>query len=160
MLAENGDFRYGIVTIRRERELMLAPPSWRARSAGTVRGATGSDRDSLPSTFARRRPRQWHSPGTRTARRIRVIDIALLATFRGRSVGTQLFGELQREAAAAGKPLRTHVERFNPALNLYVRLEFRLIEDRGVYLFLEWSPDGGSSTPPSVQPDAQENTAS
>jgi hypothetical protein len=41
------------------------------------------------------------------------------------------------EAAAAGKP-RIHVERFNPALRLYERLGFRPIEDKGVYLFMEW----------------------
>ena len=39
--------------------------------------------------------------------------------------------------AAAGKPLRIHVERFNPALRLCERLGFREVEDRGVYLFLE-----------------------
>ena len=46
--------------------------------------------------------------------------------------------QLQAEASAAGKPLRIHVERFNPALRLYERLGFRLVEDRGIYLFLEW----------------------
>jgi hypothetical protein len=30
------------------------------------------------------------------------------------------------------------VERFIPALRLYERLGFREIEDKGVYLFLEW----------------------
>jgi hypothetical protein len=34
--------------------------------------------------------------------------------------------------------VRIHVERQNPALALYERLGFRLLEDRGVYLFLEW----------------------
>jgi len=43
----------------------------------------------------------------------------------------------QREAHAAGKPLRIHVERFNPALRLSQRLGFEQIEDKGVYLFLE-----------------------
>ena len=37
-----------------------------------------------------------------------------------------------------GKPLRIHVERFNPARRLYERLGFRQIEDRGVYLFMQW----------------------
>jgi hypothetical protein len=46
---------------------------------------------------------------------------------------------LQSEAAAAGKPLRIHVERFNPALRLYERLGFTPIADRGVYLFMEWT---------------------
>ena len=45
---------------------------------------------------------------------------------------------LQAEAAASRKPLRIHVERFNPALRLYERLGFRQVEDKGVYLFLEW----------------------
>ena len=45
---------------------------------------------------------------------------------------------LQSEATAAGKPLRIHVERFNPALRLYERLGFRQLEDKGVYLFMEW----------------------
>jgi len=76
---------------------------------------------------------------------IRIIDIALLAAARGSGVGTHLLRELQNEAREAGKPLRIHVERFNPALSLYERLGFRLVEDRGVYLFLEWSPEDRSS---------------
>jgi predicted GNAT family acetyltransferase len=55
-----------------------------------------------------------------------------------RGLGTTLLKNLQAEAAAAGKPLRIHVERFNPVLRLYERLGFREIEDRGVYLFMEW----------------------
>ena len=90
---------------------------------------------------------------------IRIMDIALLPAFRGRGVGTRLLGDLQAEALAGGKPLRIHVERFNPALSLYARLGFRLVEDRGVYLFLEWSPDGASSAP-AAKPTAHENTAS
>jgi len=77
---------------------------------------------------------------------IRIIDIALLGAYRGKGVGTRLLGELQAEARAAGKPLRIHVERFNPALRLYARLGFALLEDRGVYLFLEWRP-GESDRP-------------
>jgi GNAT superfamily N-acetyltransferase len=71
---------------------------------------------------------------------LRIMDIALLAPFRGRGVGTRLLHELQAEAGVAGKALRIHVERFNPALTLYGRLGFRLVEDRGVFLFLEWTP--------------------
>jgi hypothetical protein len=82
---------------------------------------------------------------------IRIMDIALLPAFHGRGVGTHLLGDLQSEASAAGRPLRIHVERFNPALNLYARLGFHLVEDRGVYLFLEWPPDGASS-PPTARP--------
>ncbi len=69
---------------------------------------------------------------------IRIVDIALLPAFCNRGIGTTLLRQLQAEARAAGKPLRIHVERFNPALRLYERLGFRQIEDKGVYLFLEW----------------------
>jgi ribosomal protein S18 acetylase RimI-like enzyme len=90
---------------------------------------------------------------------IRIMDIALLSRFRRRGVGRKLLADLQREAAGQNTPLRIHVERFNPALSLYDRLGFRLVEDRGVYLFLEWSPDGASPAR-AAQPPAQENTAS
>ena len=69
---------------------------------------------------------------------IRIVDIALLPEYRNRGIGTRLLRGLQSEAAAAGKPLSIHVERFNPALRLYERLGFRQIEDQGVYLFMEW----------------------
>jgi ribosomal protein S18 acetylase RimI-like enzyme len=71
---------------------------------------------------------------------IRIVDIALLPEFCNRGIGTTLLRQLQAEAQDAGKPLRIHVERFNPALRLYERLGFRQIEDKGVYLFLEWEP--------------------
>ena len=72
---------------------------------------------------------------------MRIVDIALLPAYCNRGIGTWLLKELQSEAAGAGKPLRIHVERFNPALRLYQRLGFQQIVDRGVYLFMEWRED-------------------
>ncbi len=69
---------------------------------------------------------------------IHIIDIALLPEHRGAGIGTRLLRELQEEARAAGKALSIHVEKFNPALRLYERLGFRAIEDKGVYLLMEW----------------------
>jgi GNAT superfamily N-acetyltransferase len=69
-----------------------------------------------------------------------VIDLALLPEQRGKGLGTLLLRRVQAEAAAAGKPVRLHVERFNPARRLYDRLGFRQIADEGVYLLLEWQP--------------------
>jgi ribosomal protein S18 acetylase RimI-like enzyme len=71
---------------------------------------------------------------------IRLIDITLLPEFRNAGIGSQLLHDLLGEAAAADKPLRIHVERFNPALQLYQRLGFRQIEERGVYYLMEWNP--------------------
>ena len=71
---------------------------------------------------------------------IRIVDIALLPPYRNTGIGTAILRDLLAEAAAAQKPVRIHVEKFNPALRLYERLGFAPIEDKGVYLFMEWSP--------------------
>ncbi|MGE3268986.1 MAG: GNAT family N-acetyltransferase [Chloroflexota bacterium] len=90
---------------------------------------------------------------------IRIMDIALLPKMRGKGVGSTVLRRLQAEARELGLPLRIHVERFNPALSLYMRLGFQLVEDRGVYLFLQWTPE--PSAGPSGSPRGrQENTAS
>jgi ribosomal protein S18 acetylase RimI-like enzyme len=75
----------------------------------------------------------------RADEKIHVIDIALLPEHRGAGIGTKFLKELQAEAKAAGKPLSIHVEQFNPARRLYERLGFRQVEEKGVYLLLEWS---------------------
>lgn len=76
----------------------------------------------------------------RRADEIRIIDIALLAEHRGNGIGGGLMRDLLDEAAAAGKPVRIHVEKFNRALGLYQRLGFTQIEDQEVYLLMEWTP--------------------
>lgn len=67
---------------------------------------------------------------------IRIVDIALLPEYRNKGIGSSLLRELLGEGEASGKPVTIHVERFNPALNLYARLGFVLAEDKGVYLLL------------------------
>lgn len=68
---------------------------------------------------------------------IRIMDISLLPEHRGCGVGTALLGSLLAEADASGKRVTIHVERMNPALQLYERLGFSIAEDKGVYLFME-----------------------
>jgi GNAT superfamily N-acetyltransferase len=72
---------------------------------------------------------------------IRLIDIALLPEYRGKGIGASLLSDLQDKADAVGKPIRIHVEKFNPALRLYERLGFTHIADTGVYYLMEWSPN-------------------
>jgi ribosomal protein S18 acetylase RimI-like enzyme len=75
---------------------------------------------------------------------IRVVDVSLLPEFRGRGIGRALLTDVLKEGDAAGKPVRVHVERFNPAQRLYQRLGFRLLRDGPVYLLLERPPEGGA----------------
>jgi ribosomal protein S18 acetylase RimI-like enzyme len=78
---------------------------------------------------------------------VRIVDIALLPERRRTGAGGAILRDLQTAAAADGKPLRIHVERFNPALHLYERLGFRRTGDDGVYFLMEWQ----AAAPPSQQ---------
>ena len=72
---------------------------------------------------------------------IRILDIALLPEHRRAGIGGSLMRELLAEAADAGKPIRIHVERNNPAMHLYNRLGFIECGETGVYYLMEWTPD-------------------
>lgn len=76
----------------------------------------------------------------RRAAEIRLVDISLIPELRGKATGSALLCELMAEAEAAGKPLTIHVEKYNPAMRLYLRLGFKPIEDRGPYDLMEWRP--------------------
>ncbi|MCA9441427.1 MAG: GNAT family N-acetyltransferase [Candidatus Omnitrophica bacterium] len=74
----------------------------------------------------------------------RIIDIALLPAYRGKGIGGFLLAEILEEARQASKPVRIHVEKFNRARRLYLRLGFQAISDNGVYDFMEWNPNNGN----------------
>ena len=74
----------------------------------------------------------------RRHREIRIVDIALLAQFRGRGAGGALLAELIDEATEMDKRLSIHVERENRARSLYERLGFRPVGETGAYLRMEW----------------------
>ncbi|MDA1049133.1 MAG: GNAT family N-acetyltransferase [Planctomycetota bacterium] len=80
----------------------------------------------------------------------RIMDIALLASQRGRGIGGKIIRDLLQEAAAVGKPVTIHVLKQNRALNLYDRLGFREIGSTEVYSLMEWTPDS-LPTEPSVE---------
>lgn len=62
---------------------------------------------------------------------LRVIDIALLASFRNRGIATKLFGDLFDEADRDGLAVSIHVEHANPAQRLYQRLGFVFRDEPG-----------------------------
>ena len=73
---------------------------------------------------------------------IRIIDIALLPQHRNTGIGSTILRDLLVEAAGADKPVRIHVERFNPALHLYERLGFFRIGETEISYLMEWTWDG------------------
>jgi ribosomal protein S18 acetylase RimI-like enzyme len=53
-----------------------------------------------------------------------IVDIALLAPYRGRGIGSLLLSGLLAEADQDGLAVRIHVEHANPAQHLYLRHGF------------------------------------
>jgi ribosomal protein S18 acetylase RimI-like enzyme len=96
----------------------------------------------------------------RTSEKIYVVDIALIPEFRGLGIGSDLMEAIMQEASLAGKSVGLHVERFNPALRWYERLEFTVIGSGPIYLEMVWRPqsqtpvgnkkENGEVTPDSV----------
>ena len=70
----------------------------------------------------------------------RIIDIALIPAARGQGFGSAILRDVMDEAAAAEKGVGIHVEKTNPAMRLYQRLGFEVVEDKGVYDLLLWTP--------------------
>lgn len=62
----------------------------------------------------------------------------MLPEYRGSGLGGALMRDLLDEAAAAGKAMSIHVEKYNPAMRLYRRLGFVTEEDKGVYDLMRW----------------------
>ena len=76
----------------------------------------------------------------RTQREICLVDISLMREYRGAGIGTRLTEQLLREAETNAKKVSLHVEVMNPARRLYERLGFRVVDDKGIYLHMEWQP--------------------
>ena len=74
----------------------------------------------------------------RTREEILIIDIALLPEYRGAGLGGALLKDLMAEAAETGRQVTIHVDKFNPALRLYQRLGFQIIQDAGADWRMEW----------------------
>jgi ribosomal protein S18 acetylase RimI-like enzyme len=67
----------------------------------------------------------------------RIIDIAFLPAHRRKGYGAALLRDLIDEASLSGKSTSIHVEKNNPARQLYLRLGFTVAEDKGVYDLME-----------------------
>src|SRR5260370_25781810 len=76
--------------------------------------------------------------GSRPREGMLVIGIALLPEFRGAGIGGALLRELLAEAAKTGRQVTIHVDKFNPALRLYHRLGFQIVQDAGADWRMEW----------------------
>lgn len=74
---------------------------------------------------------------------IRLVDISLLPEHRGHGLGTAILRRVLDEGRERGLPVTIHVEYNNPAMRLYRRLGFRILDDEGIYHLMEWRPPAG-----------------
>jgi ribosomal protein S18 acetylase RimI-like enzyme len=78
----------------------------------------------------------------RTPDAIRLVDITILAAFRGRGMGSDLIRSLQAEALQVEKPLHLTVRKENPgARRLYERLGFTTVAETELDSALQWFPE-------------------
>lgn len=77
----------------------------------------------------------------RRSEELLIVDIAVLAEFQNRGIGSALLENLFVEADAAQMPLRIHVEYNNRAQRLYRRLGFEFVgEASGIHRLMERRP--------------------
>ena len=70
---------------------------------------------------------------------IRIVDLSILPEFRNQGFGTAILQDLLAEGENSSRLVSIHVERFNPALNLYARLGFTKKGEHGVYDLMTWA---------------------
>jgi ribosomal protein S18 acetylase RimI-like enzyme len=80
----------------------------------------------------------------RTEHELTLIDIALLPEYRNAGIGSKLIEELLAEASVAGKPVRLHVLKSNPAQRLYERLGFSRVGEQSMYFEMLLVPAHGA----------------
>ena len=84
----------------------------------------------------------------RSAKEIRLVDVALLPQYRNRGLGTHLMNQLLDEARRTQTPLRIHVLINSPAVRFYQRLGFVQRGQPDLYQEMEWRPGSAPSLPP------------
>jgi GNAT superfamily N-acetyltransferase len=71
---------------------------------------------------------------------IRITDITVLPAERNAGIGSYLIRQLLDEADRTGKVTRIYVEEYNPSLNLFKRFNFSAIQQDGIHLLLQRTP--------------------
>lgn len=75
-----------------------------------------------------------------TQAELRLMEVTLLPSERGKGLGTSLTNALLAIADQQQLPVTLHVEPFNPAYRLYQRLGFAKLREHNYYHFLQHLP--------------------
>ena len=75
----------------------------------------------------------------------RIVDLALLAAYRGQRFGRSAVQQVQRQCAEAGVALHLHVLHGNPAARLYERMGFCAVSEDAIGVEMVWDADNASA---------------
>lgn len=84
---------------------------------------------------------------------IHLHQIHLSDAYRDRGIGTRLIGDIMRAAREVGLPVTLNVIRGNPAVELYKRLDFVVVNRGRELLQMRWQ-EGEPDTPAAPEPPA------
>lgn len=71
---------------------------------------------------------------------IHLLDISLLPEYRNRGLGTRFVQDVVTEADAKGQTTTLYVHTENPAIRLYERFDFKIVNTTGLYYFMQRQP--------------------
>lgn len=77
---------------------------------------------------------------TQDARVIFLADIVVDRGHRGKGLGQAVIDGIKGECVQSRRILRLHVDRTNPAVQFYLQLGFRVVEQRPLQFVMEWTP--------------------
>jgi len=86
----------------------------------------------------------------RSEETILLVDIAIMAPYQNRKIGSTILSDLLKEAGDAGQTVTLRVEVFNSAMRLYEQLGFIKTRLLGIYQEMVW--DASHLTPPALIP--------
>ncbi|GEO10040.1 GNAT family N-acetyltransferase [Segetibacter aerophilus] len=70
---------------------------------------------------------------------IRIIDITLLHEWRNKGIGENILLQILQLGVERKRAVTLHVEALNPALQLYQRLGFSVINTNNLHYLMEWN---------------------
>ena len=77
---------------------------------------------------------------TQDSKIVHLADIAVHRDHRGKGIGLAVIDSTKAECTQSKRVLRLHVDPMNPAMQFYLQLGFRVIEQLPTHFLMEWLP--------------------
>lgn len=84
---------------------------------------------------------------TQDAREIYLADISVHRDHRGKGLGQAVIEAVKAECTLTKRVLRLHVDVSNPAVQFYVKLGFRVVDQHPLFCLMEWVPQTATGRP-------------